>query len=213
MPIDKMFVENKTLYTTVTETCTGIGVYYYVAGYNIFPSDFRERELSFADLGVTPGNYLVYSWKDRKFSAQKDKVVYPEKLDIYRSAYFVLVPDQGKAPSLIGEPDKFVPVSNARFKKVEVKAGKLRLTVAGVPGEEITLAFRAESKLSANILSGASAGDSSYDVSRKIFTVRVKLISDQTEMEVGPEFLRSRLTVLMWKVCGNILTGTIFSSL
>jgi hypothetical protein len=185
MPIDKMFVENKTLYTTITEVKTSMGTYYYVAGFNIFPSQYRERELAFADLGIESGNYLVYSWNEKKFQPQKDRIIYPGKLDTYRSAYFVLIPDTGKAPAMIGEWDKFVPVSSARFKKMESVPNKIRLTISGVKGEEINLAFRAEGKLRVNVISGADLGDSQFDASTHIFSQKLKMSSAQAELEVG----------------------------
>ena len=184
MPIDKMFVENKTLYTTITEVKTSLGTYYYVAGFNIFPSQYRERELPFSDLGIQPGNYLVYSWNERKFQPQKDRIVYPAKLDTYRSAYFVLVPDNGKAPVMIGEWDKFVPVTSARFKKLEPGSNKIRLTISGVKGEDINLAFKAEGKLKVKVISGAELGDAQFDENSHIFSQGLKMSSDQAELEV-----------------------------
>lgn len=186
MPIDKMFVENKTLYTTITEVKTGAGTYYYVAGYNLYPNRYRERDLTFSELGVAPGSYSVYSWNDKKFQAQKDRVVFPEKLDQYRSAYYVLVPDPANGPALVGEIEKFVTVSSGRFKKVEAGAGKLSLGLEGVAGEEIDLAFKAESRPEVKIISGAALTDSRFDREQRMFFLGLKMTGAKAELEIGP---------------------------
>lgn len=184
MPIDRMFIEHKTLYTIITEVKTGVGTYYYVAGFNIYPAKFRERELLFSELGVA-GERLVYSWNDKKFQTRKDRIEYPAKLDIYRSAYFVLVPENRDAPSLLGEPDKFVTVSNARFKSLESAGGRLRMTLSGVAGEELTLVFRAASRPVARVISGARLVDSSYEESSRLFSVKLELTSASAALEAG----------------------------
>jgi len=185
MPIDKMFAPNATLYTTITETRTGAGIYYFVAGYNIYPERYWERELSFQELGVAPGDYLVYCWKGRKILPAKGKIVFPPALPIYRSAYYVLVPDNRSGLSLIGEWDKFVPVSNARFKKIEAQGNKISLQLAGVPGEEISLAFRADKKPEAKIVSGAKETGSNYDGASRIFSLQVKMSAEKAGLEVS----------------------------
>ncbi len=185
MPIDRMFVENNTLYTIITESRTGIGTYYYVAGFNIFPQKYRERELSFQQLGIGPGKYLVYDWKDKSFQTGKDRVEFPKNLDRYRSAYYVAVPDFEKTPALIGEQEKFITVSKARFPELAVKDNKLKLTIAGVPGEELELRFRAEKEPVAKIISGASLIDSNYEASSALLIVKLNLTSEKGEMEVG----------------------------
>jgi hypothetical protein len=184
MPIDKMFVENKTLYTTITETRTAAGTYYYVAAYNIFPDRFKQRELTFSELGIEPGNYLVYSWNDKKIQDQKDKVVFPAKLDRYRSAYYVIAPAQAKAPVLIGETEKFVSVSNARFVKIDPAAGRLALSISGVVGEEITLAFKSAQSSEAKIISGADLVETKFDQGRGLFTLRLKMKADRAELQI-----------------------------
>ena len=184
MPIDKMFVENNTLYTTITQSKTGIGTYYYVAGYNIWPNKYRERELTFAELGVEPGNYLVYSWNDKKFQDQKERVVFPDKLGQYRSAYYVIVPDPGKTPALIGELEKFVTVSSARFAKIESQAGRLSLVISGVAGEELALAFKSDKKPDAKIISGATLLESKFNEAGRICLVRLKMTGAKAELEV-----------------------------
>jgi len=184
MPIDKMFLDYKTLYTTITEVKTGVGTYYYVAGFNIFPARFRERELLFSELAVT-GEHLVYSWNEKKFQTRKDRIEYPAKLDIYRSAYFVLVPENRDAPSLVGEPEKFVTVSSARFKSLETGAGKIHITLSGVAGEKITLVFRAESRPAAKVISGARLVDSGYEENSRLFSVKLELTSESAALEAG----------------------------
>lgn len=184
MPIDKMFVENSALYTIITETATGLGTYYYVAGFNIFPQKFRERELSFQDLGIQAGNYLVYDWNSGILQPEKNKIVYPKKLDMYRSAYYVLVPDSGKTPALIGERQKFVMVSKARFPELAVKDSTLRLSIAGVLKEELELLFKAEKKPVANVISGANLVDANFDAGKGIFSLKLNLTSEKAALEI-----------------------------
>ncbi len=185
MPIDKMFVSNNTLYTIITETQTAIGAYYYVLGLNLYPAKYLEREILFEDLGVKPGDYLVYKWGERGFQVEQGKIIYPAQMNLYRGAYYVLIPKQKSAPELIGEREKFVTVSKARFKSIETVGPKIKLTISGVPNEELELGFRSERKPAANIISGASLADSKYDPAQGIFILRMKMVSESAELEVG----------------------------
>jgi len=185
MPIDRMFVENNTLYTIITESATSIGTYYYVAGFNIYPQKYTQREITLQELGVKPGNYLIYNWARQELEREKDKIVFPRILDIYRSAYYVLVPEQSQTPSLIGEKEKFVTVSKARFKRIEQNGCRLNLKLSGVNGEELELAFRSEVKPLAKIISGAELLNSNFDADKRIFVLKLKLNSEIAELEVG----------------------------
>ncbi len=145
LPIDLMFLAHRTLYTVITESRTGLGTYYYLAGFNLDFLKYHKRELSFSELGIPDQGYLIYDWKNKSFAREKGKLVYPKRLARYRVAYYLLVPELDRGKAFLGEVEKFIPLSRARFKKLTYQGGELEIHLLGVEKELITLGVKAPS--------------------------------------------------------------------
>jgi len=64
---------------------------------------------------------------------------------LYDYSYTILAPVLGNGLALVGETGKFVSLADKRFTAVAFDAGGIDVTLAGVPGESITLqAFDAD---------------------------------------------------------------------
>lgn len=95
--------------------------------------DLRE------DLGLA-GTYLVYDWR-------RGEVVHAEEgrfemlpfERLYDFAYYVVVPVLDNGLALIGETEKYVTLADRRFEAIVSEKDGVRVTVAGVPGERVTL--------------------------------------------------------------------------
>jgi len=184
MPIDKMFGKHNTLYTVITETRTELGTYYYVAGFNMLKTPYLKKEIGFDDLGIEPGEYLVYDWKEKKIQGENGKIVYPEKLKTYEGAYYVLVPKLDNLPALAGEKEKFITVSKARFKQLKTSGSKLMLELACVKAELIELGLASEQKPLGKIISGGEIIEQSYDPETRIFRLKFRADAQEVKLEI-----------------------------
>lgn len=168
-PIDAMFLEHQRPYITATESKReGLGSWTYMAAYHlareheerdyedelhallmyegqdlgdmfVWPdavSDWRVDPVS--DLGIK-GPVVLYDWRKaeaRIVDAAFDMQPFPH---LYDHAYYVFAPILDNGLALIGEADKFVTLADKRFTEIQVSENALEITLAGVPGEAVSL--------------------------------------------------------------------------
>jgi hypothetical protein len=135
-------------------------------------------ELTASELGFGAGAQLV-AWRARDGAASAALASHVTmrpcaKVDfdlVYVSALGARAGAGDSAgPALLGEADKFVPVSPTRFTSWNVEAGRGVATLRGVAGERVDVAFWSEGKVvSAACVVGAS-GDATVAVRKGVAT-------------------------------------------
>jgi len=168
-PVDAMFLPHQRPYTVQTLSHReGLGDWRYVAAFLlaskhpertamdktwaalsyagrdvatmfVFPEVVTDWHLDLArDLGVTD-RVVAYDWRTgtaREVEGSLDLTPIPH---LYDSAYLVLAPLLSNGLALIGEPGKFVTLADRRFTALDLSDDGLTVTLAGAPGEEVTL--------------------------------------------------------------------------
>jgi hypothetical protein len=145
-PIDIMFLYNKSElvggkkpWVVTTESRHEIGKTTYLAAFNLWPANMYEPFVSFSEAGIS-GKHLIYNYMTGEYKIVSDRVSFglmpPEK-----AFYYVLCPVLSNGMAVIGETNKFVTMSAKRFPEVKLSDGVLSMTVAGVPGEKISVSI------------------------------------------------------------------------
>ncbi|MCB9477583.1 MAG: hypothetical protein H6685_12020 [Deltaproteobacteria bacterium] len=169
-PVDPMFLPNARPYTVSTYSDRGdLGRWNYIAAFHIasehpdrsifdrgyaaigygfsdvgkmfnFPAEVTDWSLDLSrDLGIDEA-MVLYNWRTGEATQVSGPYEMAPFEDLYDHGYFVAAPIFENGLSLIGETGKFVTVADKRFLAIEPKADAIDLTLAGVPGEKITVA-------------------------------------------------------------------------
>jgi len=167
-PVDAMFLPHRRPYTVATYSKRDEGVWHYLAAFLIaaehpersiidrtwalvsyfthpvqnqfiFPDEVDDWQVNpAADMGVEEA-MVLYNWHTGEASVLNGAFAIPPIEHLYRSAYYVLAPIFDNGLALIGETDKFVTLADKRFIAIDVYDDSLRVRLAGVPGEVVTL--------------------------------------------------------------------------
>jgi hypothetical protein len=175
LPIDAMFLPHRRPYTVATHSSRpGLGTWHYVAAIVlaskhpertgkdagmalaayfptrvedmfVFPEQVDDWHLDpAADLGAR-GRLVAWDWRAGTGQVVEGALELPPLEHLYDFHYLVLAPVAGNGLALIGETGKFATLADKRFTAVQADAQGLDLTLAGVPGEQVTLqAFDAD---------------------------------------------------------------------
>jgi hypothetical protein len=92
-----------------------------------------------ADLDAVPGRAVLYDWRAGTARVVDGAFDLPPIPGYADHAYLVLAPLLSNGMALIGETAKFVTLADRRFRTIEVLPDAIRVTIEGVPGEEVTL--------------------------------------------------------------------------
>ncbi len=90
------------------------------------------------DLGIEEP-VVAYDWRTRRAAVVSASLQIPPIHERFDHAYLVLAPVFDNGLSLIGEPDKFVTVSDRRFASIEPTPDSIRVVLQGVAGETVSL--------------------------------------------------------------------------
>lgn len=106
----------------------------------VFPEHVTDWHLDLAeDLGLA-GRFVVFDWRRGEGFVPTDGRFEMTPFEhLYDFAYYVVAPVLDNGLALIGETDKYVTLADRRFQAVVADGDALRVTVAGVPGEHVTL--------------------------------------------------------------------------
>ncbi|MBP7127274.1 hypothetical protein KBD49_13000 [Myxococcota bacterium] len=94
--------------------------------------DLRE------DLGIE-GPVVAWDWRGGTATVVRDRLDLPPAEGFADHAYVVLAPVLPNGLALIGETGKFVTLADRRFTAIEVQPDAVRVTLAGMPGEDVEL--------------------------------------------------------------------------
>ena len=165
-PIDAMFLPHQRPLITFTYSQTGAGQITYLAVYNIarkHPERTQADELfasvqyDLKDLGDffvfpdlvadwhvdLPGelrlsqHHVAYDWRTHQVSEVDGLLDLGALEHLYDFHYVVLSPIQANGLAFLGEPAKYVTASDRRFPSVQSSSQGMKISVAGVPGEEV----------------------------------------------------------------------------
>ncbi len=105
----------------------------------VFPEQVADRHLDLTrDLGAS-GESVIFDWRGRTAKTALDVTLWPEMADLYDFSYFVVAPVWPNGLALIGEVDKFVTVADRRFTSMAFDGDAVRLELAGVSGETVSI--------------------------------------------------------------------------
>jgi hypothetical protein len=169
LPLDAMFLPHQRPYLTSTFSAReGLGRWVYLAAYHL-AANHPERTIvdrvwalasyGFQDVGkmfVFPGEVtdwqvdleaeldiarpvVAYNWRTGKARRVDGTLDLAPIRHLYDHDYYILAPIFANNLALLGETEKFVTLADKRFEQIEVLADAIRVTVAGVPGETVTL--------------------------------------------------------------------------
>ncbi len=114
----------------------------------VFPEHVTDWHVDLAeDLGLA-GQFVVYDWRQGEgFVPEDGRFEMTPFEHLYDFAYYVVAPVLDNGLALLGETDKYVTLADLRFEAIAEEKHALRVTVAGVPGERVTLrAWDADAK-------------------------------------------------------------------
>ncbi|MDP8225588.1 MAG: hypothetical protein P9L99_19670 [Candidatus Lernaella stagnicola] len=169
LPIDAMLLPNRRPFITETYSDRGaLGRWRYLTAYHIarhhpqrakldkmwpyvsydlqdpsdffhFPDTVTDWHIDLAaELGVTEP-VVVYNWRTKTARLHEGVYHFKPIADLYDFTHLILAPVLTNGLALLGETDKFVPLADKRFTKIEALHDAIAVTVAGVPGERVTL--------------------------------------------------------------------------
>ena len=111
----------------------------YVGSMFVFPDAVTDWRVNLTqDLGLDESTVL-YNWRTGKARVVEGSFEMRPIAHLYDYAYFILAPILDNGLALIGETGKYVTLADRRFTAITVEPDALRLTVAGVPSEQVTL--------------------------------------------------------------------------
>ncbi|NLH49639.1 MAG: hypothetical protein GX444_13710 [Myxococcales bacterium] len=168
-PIDAMFLPHRRPFTVATYSDRGAqGRWVYLSAFlieryhpdrrpadRIWPYvsyDFSDPSLFFyfpdevddwrvdprRDLAIA-GPAVLYDWKTRRAEIVSGPFQMPPIRRLYDFNHFLLAPILENGMALLGETDKFVPLADKRFTEIKTEPDALEITLAGQPGEVVTL--------------------------------------------------------------------------
>lgn len=168
-PIDAMFFAHSRPFITATYSDRGaLGRWRYVASYHlarehpqrtvldrvwpyvsygfqdagtmfVFPDLVTDWHLDIErDLGVD-GPAVVYDWREQSARVVEDYTMLTRRSDLYDYNLDVVAPIFANGLSLIGEADKYVTLADKRFSDIAPTADGIDLTLAGEPGEMVSI--------------------------------------------------------------------------
>jgi len=198
-PLDAMFLPHQRPYTVQTLSHRdGLGDWRYVAAFLlaskhpertaldktwaalsyagrdvgtmfVFPEQVTDWRLDLErELGAT-GRVVAYDWHAGTAREVEGTLELPPVEHLYGSDYLVLAPILSNGLALIGEPGKFVTLADKRFTAIEVSGDSLEVTLAGAPGELVTLLAwdsQAQALLPPLTATIGAAGDARVNLSR-----------------------------------------------
>jgi hypothetical protein len=82
---------------------------------------------------------VAYDWRGGTAWEVGETLELPAADHLYEVRYVVLAPILPNGLALIGEPARFVTLADRRFTALEVGADAIDVTLAGAPGEEVSL--------------------------------------------------------------------------
>jgi hypothetical protein len=138
LPIDLMYLDSAKPWIVTTESKPDLGAVTYLAAFNIRPAHTRDRSVTLADLGLA-GPHVIYDWRNHTVSASASDRVAFGPLKTNAASYHVLAPILPNGMAVIGEPDKFVTMSQKRFPAAHFADNRLTLEIEGVPDEPISV--------------------------------------------------------------------------
>ncbi|MBM4387748.1 MAG: hypothetical protein FJ088_08420 [Deltaproteobacteria bacterium] len=168
-PIDAMFLDHeRPLITRTFSDRKGAGRWTYIAAYHlaseheqrqaedeifaylaydgkpmeemfVFPKQVKNWSVNLANELSIEGKVVAYNWRTGEAFQAGESFALPAFPDLYDYAYFVFAPVFGNGIALIGETGKFVTMSDPRFLEIEESDDGVRVRIAGVPGEEVTI--------------------------------------------------------------------------
>ena len=167
-PVEAMFLPHSRPYTVYTSSDhKDAGKAVYVAAYNLAenhpertPMDIAWAALSYDELPVgkmfqwpakvtswtldleevgVEGPVVAWNWRTGEWAVVEDSLELQEMEHLYDFDYVVLVPVLANGLAVVGEPDKFISLSTARFKGIQTREAGGELDVAGVAGESVNI--------------------------------------------------------------------------
>ena len=173
MPIDRMFIDRKKPWITVTETTHNIGKTVYLCAFNLWPSSMREPYITFDELGLT-GDYAIFNYRTKEIILDADKIEF-EKMPRDKGFYYVLVPVLPNGQFVIGDASKFVTASKNRFTTMKYNGTSLFLDISGAPGETVPVSIYSPYK--PKRIFGTLPPKSSDDFNGGVITISIKIPS------------------------------------
>jgi len=168
VPIDAMFFEHQRPYIVNTYSDRGeLGRWTYLGAFHIardhpdrtiadeifvLVTYFRDLNRMFVwprevtdwhldlpgDLGINE-NVVAYNWRTGEAREVEGEFDLPVAPGCYDYTYLVLAPIFDNGLALIGESEKFVTLADRRFTGIEMSEDGVLVTLAGVPGETVTV--------------------------------------------------------------------------
>lgn len=105
----------------------------------VFPDQVTDWHVDLKqDLGID-GPAVIYNWRTGDADLVQNEFDIPAMEHLYDHSFFVIAPIQANDLALIGETGKHITLADARFKSIDVTDDSIEVTLAGVPGEEVSL--------------------------------------------------------------------------
>jgi hypothetical protein len=135
-PTDLTFVKNRHYYVCSTESTHLGNTWIYTLTLNLWPSRVKNREYSLIDLGYTmEQQYLEYDWftGESRIITQNTGIAQRLKFEQYKYRIYAPVLKNGMA--ILGDPSKYIMMSDKEFPALKHNENSLTLTVSNIAGE------------------------------------------------------------------------------
>jgi hypothetical protein len=173
MPIDRMFLDRKKPWITVTETSHNVGKTVYLSAFNLWPASMKEPYVTFDELGLV-GDHAVFNFRTKEIILDADRVDFG-KMPRDKAFYYVLIPVLPNGQFVIGETLKFVTASKDRFTAIRYNKDVLFIDISGVPEEVVPVSIYSPFKPKKIMGSISSPNNDNFDGG--VITISIKIPS------------------------------------
>jgi hypothetical protein len=128
---DITYIKNSKYYLATTETTNNDNIWHYVLTTHFWPHRVKDKSYTLKDIDIA-GKYIEYDWFTQASRLVDENTQISQKLKIEEHKYRIYAPILSNGMAVLGDPTKYVMVSDVEFPTIKMNGKCLEILVENV---------------------------------------------------------------------------------